>query len=201
MLAFLLFLDHAKNIPVPRPLRFLFPLPRMLFPTNILRAHSLLQSESESGSVVSDSLQPNGLYSPRNSPGQNTGMDSLSLLQGIFPTLGSNPGLPHCRRILYQLSHKGKLYSNVTFSMTSFLTIFSKLQCYTHIPCTTFSAFIFLLNTYYYTAETCHIAVRALTLCMIKNSHITLKLDIHICGSTLMDPTNHGSCSTVLHIY
>ena len=33
---------------------------------------------------------------------------SLSLLQGIFPTQGSNPGLPHCRRILYQLSHKGK---------------------------------------------------------------------------------------------
>jgi len=31
----------------------------------------------------------------------------LSLLQGIFPTQGSNPGLPHCRRILYQLSHKG----------------------------------------------------------------------------------------------
>ena len=42
-----------------------------------------------------------------NSPGQNTGVDSLSLLQGIFPTQGSNPGLPHCRRILYQLSHKG----------------------------------------------------------------------------------------------
>ena len=32
---------------------------------------------------------------------------SLSLLQGIFPTQGSNPGLPHCRRILYHLSHKG----------------------------------------------------------------------------------------------
>ena len=34
-------------------------------------------------------------------------MDSCSLLQGIFPTQGSNPGLPHCRRILHQLSHKG----------------------------------------------------------------------------------------------
>ena len=34
-------------------------------------------------------------------------MDSLSLLQGIFPTQGSNPGLPHCRRILYQLRHQG----------------------------------------------------------------------------------------------
>ena len=46
-------------------------------------------------------------YSPWNSPGQNTGVGSLSLLQGIFPTKGLNPGLLHCRRILYQLSHKG----------------------------------------------------------------------------------------------
>ena len=62
---------------------------------------------SESHSVLSDSLQPHGLYSPWNSPGQNTGVGSLSLLQGILPTQGSNPGLPHHRRILYQLSHKG----------------------------------------------------------------------------------------------
>ena len=48
-------------------------------------------------------------YSPWSSPGKNTGGGSLSLLQGIFPTQGSNPGLPHCRRILYQLSHKGSL--------------------------------------------------------------------------------------------
>ena len=47
------------------------------------------------------------LWSPWNSPGQNTGMGSPSLLQGIFPTQGPNPGLLHCRRILYQLSHKG----------------------------------------------------------------------------------------------
>ena len=52
-------------------------------------------------------LQPHGLYSPWNSPGQNTGVGSCFLLQGIFPTQGSSPGLPHCRRILYQLSHKG----------------------------------------------------------------------------------------------
>ena len=50
---------------------------------------------------------PMDLYSPWNSPGQNTGVHSLSLLQGIFPTQGSNSGLPHCRWILYQLSHKG----------------------------------------------------------------------------------------------
>ena len=63
--------------------------------------------ESESHSVVSDSLQLHGLYNRWNSPGQNTAVGSLSLLQGIFPTQGSNPDLPHCRWILHQLSHKG----------------------------------------------------------------------------------------------
>ena len=62
---------------------------------------------SESSSVVSDSLQPCRLYSPWNSPGQNTGVGNLSLLQQIFPTQGTNPGLPHCRQILYQLSYQG----------------------------------------------------------------------------------------------
>ena len=52
-----------------------------------------------SGSVVSNSLWPHGLYSSWHSPGQNTGVGSLFLLQGIFLTQGSNPGLPHCRRI------------------------------------------------------------------------------------------------------
>ena len=47
-----------------------------------------------SHSVVSDSLQPHVLYSPWNSPGQNTGVGSRSLLQGIFPIQESNPGLP-----------------------------------------------------------------------------------------------------------
>ena len=63
--------------------------------------------ESKSRSVMSDSVKPHGLYSPWNSPDQNTGVGSLSLLQGIFPTEGWNPGLPHCRWILYQLSHQG----------------------------------------------------------------------------------------------
>ena len=65
-----------------------------------------IKSGNESCSFVSDSLWPRGLYSPWNSPGQNTGVGSLSLLQGIFPTQGSNPGLLNCRQILYQLSHK-----------------------------------------------------------------------------------------------
>ena len=65
------------------------------------------ESDSESRSVMSNSLRPPGLHSPWNSPGQNTGVGSLSLLQGIFPSQGSNPGLPHCRQMLYQLSHQG----------------------------------------------------------------------------------------------
>ena len=64
---------------------------------------------------MSDSLWPHGLHSPWNSPGQNTGVGSLSLLQGIFPTQGSNPGLVHCRQILYQLSHKTKLKKTFNF--------------------------------------------------------------------------------------
>ena len=46
-------------------------------------------------------------YSPWNSPGQNTGVGNLSLLQGIFPTQGMNAGLLHCTWNLYQLSHRG----------------------------------------------------------------------------------------------
>ena len=60
-----------------------------------------------SRSVVSDSLRPHRLYSSWNSPGQNTRVSSLSFLQWIFPTQESNGSLLHCRKILYQLSHKG----------------------------------------------------------------------------------------------
>ena len=65
------------------------------------------QMKSESHSVMSNSLQLHGLYSPQNSPGQNTGVGSLSLLQGIFPTQESDSGVPHCRQILYQLNQQG----------------------------------------------------------------------------------------------
>ena len=95
----------------------LFPRPRgdpapsctsvfIFFPSPLCSSRTTFL-ESESRSVVSNSLQPHGLCSPWNSPGQNTGVGSLSLLREIFPTQGSNPGLPHCRWIFYQLSHKG----------------------------------------------------------------------------------------------
>ena len=78
-------------------------------------------SESESRSVVSNPSWPHGLYSPWNSPGQHTGVGSLSLLQGIFPTQGSNSGLLHCGQILYQLSHKGspRMLEWVAYSFSS----------------------------------------------------------------------------------
>ena len=62
-----------------------------------------------------------GLYSPWDSPGQNTGVGNLFLLQGIFPIQGSNPGLPRCRRILYQLSHQGSPGNTEVMSSLSLL--------------------------------------------------------------------------------
>ena len=75
------------------------------------------EMESYSGtvlscSVVSDSLQPQECSPPGSSvigdsPGKNTGEGCQAFLQGIFLTQGSNPGLPHCRWILYHLCHQG----------------------------------------------------------------------------------------------
>ena len=63
-------------------------------------------------SVVFDSLRLHGLYPTRrlcpwNSPDKNTVVGNHSVLQTIFPTQGSNPGLLDCRQILYSLSHEG----------------------------------------------------------------------------------------------
>ena len=75
---------------------------------------------------MSNSLQPHGLYSPWNSPGQNTRVGRHSLLQQIFPTQKSNWGLLHCRHILYQLSYQlvsyQLSYKLVATSFTSWAT-------------------------------------------------------------------------------
>ena len=73
---------------------------------------TLASTWSESALAVTHSLRPHRLYIPWNSLGQNTRVGSLSLLQGIFPTQGLNPGLPHCGRILCQLSHKGSPHAS-----------------------------------------------------------------------------------------
>ena len=90
----------SRDVSNYRNNKNLFPLP-------------LSSSSSVSHSVVSDSLRPHGLsptrlLCPWDSPGKNTGMGCHSLLQGIFLTQRSNPDLPHCRQILYHLSHQGR---------------------------------------------------------------------------------------------
>ena len=100
----------------------------------------------ESHSVVSNSLQPHGLYSPWNCPGQNTGVGSLSLLQGIFPTQGLNSGLPHYRWILYQLSHMGSQFCDF-LSRTIYLLTGAMLT--PSITCLFLVLFYFGLFKYY----------------------------------------------------
>ena len=70
------------------------------------------------------------LYSPRHPPGQNTGVGSFSLPQGIFPTQGLNPGLRHFRQILYQLSHKGspRILKRVAYSLIGYPLQYSWLE-------------------------------------------------------------------------
>ena len=81
--------------------------------------------ESESRSVVPNSLQPHGLYSPWNSPGQNPGVGGLTLLQRIFPTQDSDWVLLHCKQILYQLSYQGDsskyTISILAYSLSDFI--------------------------------------------------------------------------------
>ena len=79
-------------------------------------------------------LQPHGLYSLCISPGQNTGVDSLSLLQGIFPTQATNSGLPHCRWILYQLNHEGSP-GILRWVAYPFSRVSSKPRNWTRISC------------------------------------------------------------------
>ena len=78
-----------------------------MFPNSIVKRHGGQTRHrvklSESLLVMSDSLQHHGLYSLWYSPDQNTGVDSLPILQGMFSTQSLNQGLPLCRWILYQL--------------------------------------------------------------------------------------------------
>ena len=103
---------------------------------------------------MSDSSRPHGLYSLWNCLGQNNGVGSLSLLQGIFLTQGSNPGLPHCRQILYQLSHQGSpgqvrwsgipislrifqfvvIHTGKRFSVVNKVNVFLEFSCFFYDP-------------------------------------------------------------------
>ena len=132
---------------------------KRIFPKGVVTLYYQVKW-SESCLVMSDSLQPRELYTPWNSPGQNTGVGSLSFLQGIsqprdqiqisriaggfftswatretheywsgcpipspvdLPDQELNPGLLHCRRILYQLSSQGSSFTIKTSDNYLFL--------------------------------------------------------------------------------
>ena len=78
------------------------PLNKLLFTFVLVLVQLLVVSDS----LWSHGLKPTSLLCSWGSPGKNTGVGCLFLLQGIFPTQGSNPDLLHCRQILYQLSHQ-----------------------------------------------------------------------------------------------
>ena len=108
--------EYWSGLPFPSPgdlaNRVIEPGPLALQPNSL---PSELQGSTAKGrkgshSVVSDSLRPHWLWPtsllcPCNFPGKSTGVGCHFLLQGILPTQGLNPGLPHCRQVLYHLSH------------------------------------------------------------------------------------------------
>ena len=113
---------------------------------------------------MSNSLQPHGLYSSWNSLGHNTGVGSLSLLQGIFPTQGLNSGFPHCRQILYQLSHYGSpgILEWVTYSFSSRSF---QLRNKTRVSCTADRFYTSCATKYNLTKEAAAAAAKLLQSC------------------------------------
>ena len=115
------FLCYTVNLNFPINPSFLFPLANYLFPTTVtLLFCGKKKSENESLSHFHFFTTSWTIESMEFSLGQNTGVGSLSLLQGIFSTQGLNPGLPCCRQILYQLSHKGSPLCSVNRSICTF---------------------------------------------------------------------------------
>ena len=72
-------------------------------------------------------LQPVGLLCPWNSPGKNTRVGSHSLLQGIFPTQGSNLGLTHCRQIFFTIWATRDICVNIQYLFSFYFTLYDRL--------------------------------------------------------------------------
>ena len=134
--------EHWSGLPFPSPEDLPHPgtEPVSLLSLALQEDSSLLSHQGSkqylvcvlSRSILSSSLRPHGLQLTRllclcNSPGRNTGVGSHSLLQWICPAQGWNPGLPHCRRILYCLSRQGSPNS-ILLNFKYFLLIYLCLR-------------------------------------------------------------------------
>ena len=73
---------------------------------------------------------PSGSYVHGDSPGKNAGMGCHALLQGIFPSRESNPGLPHCRLSFYCLSYQGSHLCVIVSNNFSFFNSYRAICCY-----------------------------------------------------------------------
>ena len=118
-------------------------------------------------SAMSDSLRPHGLLPirllcPWNSPGKNTGVGCQALLQGIFLTQGSNPGLRHCRQILYHLSHKESL-----LFCQPYLTVVVVIT-WIYKASTTYLAFTSLICDYTAKHSPLHLKMKTVVFCLIR---------------------------------
>ena len=140
---------------------------------------------------MSDSLRLHGLYSLWNSPGQNTGEGSHSLLQGIFPTWGSNSDLLHCRQILYQLSHQGGLRWQGSPPFSDYLPL-QWCQTYNRHPQNTHRLTIWMIGVqiYKFYSLWCsewfwknHITFRTLVFLITSRKHI--RWHIAVCKHTV----------------
>ena len=97
-------------------------------------------------------LQPTGFLSPWYFTGKDTGMGCHFLLQGIFPTQGLNPGLLHCRQILYQLSyniHEVQYYNPRTEDDSSFLHLKNFLLKFYYVLVCALNILVWLGISYY----------------------------------------------------
>ena len=162
--------------------------------------------ESESASVMSTSSWPDGLLGPWNSPGQNSGVGSRSLHHGIFSTQGRNPGLPHYRWILYQLSHReaqDNLETNLVTTKPETVNHVAEQSSWVPLPYCSLPRHPFLINSLNFSAhvspKTIHFWVldkspllrtgRGLPFCLLRqqvfypdsaSTHVALTKSLHL---------------------
>ena len=105
---------------------------------------------------------PSGSSVHGDSPGKNTGVGCQSLLQGIFLTQGSNPGLRHCRQILYHLSHKESL-----LFCQPYLTVVVVIT-WIYKASTTYLAFTSLICDYTAKHSPLHLKMKTVVFCLIR---------------------------------